>query len=385
MTSVIPLQKKIGILGGGQLARMLVLEGHKMGLNMYVLSQSASDPAALVTPNWQMGDVHNPIHVKNFLKLVDVATIESEFLSEKVLAEARNLLSVEIHPSTNLIAEFSDRLKQKKWFEKFNIQTSAFAELHEKSDVYGFIANTRKKSRQSMVFKRRHYGYDGHGIHIINDKRELESWLNKNKSQLHNYIVEDKINFHRELAIQIAINAKKEVCIFPLVEWRAKNSRCLWVKGPVYHKDLSSMLKRIIHALKESNYVGLAAFEFFDTTHGLLVNEMAPRVHNSGHYSLEGTIPNQFSAHLQAILNMSLPKAPMLTAPGFAMLNIIDCSTKMPVIDSPGKVAFHWYGKAENRIGRKMGHLTALAPTPEKALLKVLKVRRTLTRNFTSG
>lgn len=365
------LGRKVGVLGGGQLARMLILEGHKLGLEMHVLSASPDDPAAQVTSHWHKGDVGNVAHVQAFFKNVDVATFESEFLSEKTLSQAQSASQIEIQPNIKLIDKLSDRLEQKIWLEKHGIATAAFAAVSQKSDVYAFL---RAQKGQSLVFKKRRFGYDGFGTFIIKERRQLETWLDENQLPLKEFIVEQYVPFKRELAVQIAINARKEIHLFPLVQWKAENSKCLWVKGPATASGLTRILRKMVKGLKDSNYVGLAAFELFETSGGLLVNEMAPRVHNSGHYSLEGLALNQFSAHLHAILNLPLSPKAKLVSPGFAMLNLIGQSTNSPVLIAPDKVSLHWYGKKENRAGRKMGHVTALGSTPEKALREVLKV-----------
>lgn len=364
----------VGILGGGQLARMLVIEGHKMGLEMHVLSNSPKDPAALVTRHWHQGDINNLNLVKNFIKIVDLVTFESEFISAHLASDRDIQNAKHIVPRIEIITELADRYKQKLWLEKYKISTSAFSELLNKNDVYSFL--NHKTTSPIAVFKKRLFGYDGYGTFILKDKKQIESWLNKNSTTLSDYIIEDYVKFRRELAIQIAINAKKEVTVFPLVEWQAEDSKCLWVKGPTQTKKLSAILKKIIHALKDSHYIGLIAFEFFETATELLVNEVAPRVHNSGHYSLEALALNQFSAHLRAITNQPLPRKPHTYAEGFAMLNLIGSTNQTPLFSSPDNASLHWYAKEDNRKGRKMGHLTALAGTSEQALSALMKIKK---------
>lgn len=375
---------RIGILGGGQLARMLCIEGFKMGYEMHVLSASASDPAAQVTRFWHPGDINNAQDVKKFFSSVDVATFESEFLNEKVLLEAEAASRIELHPSVHLISQMSDRLKQKAWLERFCIPTSAFAGLLTTSDVYAFINRNSKNLKRSAnkncvaVFKKRRFGYDGNGTFIIRDKKQLLKWLTDNEKHLSEYIVEDFQPFKRELAVQFAVNRKGEILTFPLVEWQAQDSRCLWVKGPTttkFKNEYHKMVKQITRALVENRYVGVIAFELFETSRGLMVNEVAPRVHNSAHYSLDALPMNQFKAHLCAITGQILPKKMLLLTKGFAMVNILGCQNGS---DVTGRAFTHWYGKQELRVGRKMGHLTVLSDSSARALKEALHIRKSL-------
>ena len=182
------------------------------------------------------------------------------------------------------------------------------------------------------------------------------------------FIAEPFLPFQRELAISAARNGKETV-FTPLVETFQENSRCLWVRGPVFHKEESGLKRKIVQFLDAVNYRGLIAFELFDMGDRLLVNETAPRVHNSGHYSLNGLSEDQFTLHLKAILGFPLqtPKAFC----GFAMLNLLGGRRDK---QKPGlkQFHFHWYGKEDIRPGRKMGHVTALAESPEKALEKLI-------------
>ena len=374
--------KRVGILGGGQLARMMVIEGFKMGLEMHVLSSRADDPAAQVTRFWHEGSPHNERELAQFLSQVDVATVESEFFDERVLTAATQASRVEVIPSPKLLGLLSDRKTQKEWMAEYEIPTSPFVALRNATDARDFF---REHAR--VVFKKRRHGYDGYGTFIIQNDRELEGWLKKFNNSIHEFIGEAFIPFRRELALQLARNANGEILCYPLVEWHAQNSRCLWVKGPVanysragkspaHHPQVTELIRLVSRALKRSNYVGLITFELFETRSRssakaeILVNEIAPRVHNSGHYSLEATALNQFQAHLRAILNWPLPKTVQLWSNGFAMWNILGKSSVKNTSKwrPPHDVHVHWYGKSEIREGRKMGHMTALAATPEAAL-----------------
>ena len=197
-------------------------------------------------------------------------------------------------------------------------------------------------------------------------------------------IAEDFIPFKRELAISVAINEKKEIEFFPLVETHQEQYKCLWVKGPIKdHKAMPSLKRRLSAMLKSIGYVGLISFEIFDTGKELIINEIAPRVHNSGHYSQDALNVSQFEMHLRAIIGAPLEK-PKPLAGGFAMMNLLGSSSKEPILSFNKDVKLHWYSKNDNRAGRKMGHINAIAASPASALKKVIIVRKEFKYDITS-
>lgn len=360
---------RIGILGGGQLARMLVIEGQKLGFQMHVLSALPTDPAAHVTRHWTQGDLSDSHALSNFYKTVQVVTIESEFLDHHVLLAAEASSRITTEPSPHWISEFSDRLKQKSWLERMKIPSTPFNALSRAQDAEVFFS----KFKKGVVFKKRRFGYDGYGTYIVRSKEGLKKWLTEHHDSLGDFIVEPYIAFQKELAFQLAVNASGKSLTYPLVEWKAKDAKCFWVKGPVKHPKFNFIKSKITSALHKSGYHGLMAFEFFSTGKNLLVNELAPRVHNSGHYTLEAFPVNQFKAHLLAITNFSWPKENAIAAKGFAMVNLIGNGTSSPKYHVDGKSYLHWYGKIENRKGRKMGHITAMGNSAALALKSALK------------
>lgn len=359
--------RSIGILGGGQLARMMILKAHEMGLQTHVLCPSAQEPAAQVTQNWHPGS-HNDVNdLIDFLKKVDVVTFESEFCNVDLIKKANASLKKKMAPSLSALAKIQDRLSQKKSLERFNLKTSPFVKVDNRQQAKRALA----RFSNGMVLKRRRFGYDGYGTFVVKSRRDLEN-LSEDVFFLEGgFIAEAFIPFERELAIVGFRNQKGEFVHFPISEAFQEDSRCLWVKGPIAHsksKKLVADLKRYMRGL---NFVGALALELFEIDGQLVVNEVAPRVHNSGHYSLDGLSQDQFSLHLRAILNLDLPK-PQAIETGYAMYNLLGRSTKEPKWNLSGPAKLHWYGKTENRPGRKMGHLNARAKDGEQAL-RILK------------
>lgn len=360
---------RVGILGGGQLARMLALKAHEMGLVPHVLSPFQGDPAAQVSQNWMKGDPLDPQDLNEFFKKVDIVTFESEFLDSHLLEKIGAAMKVPIEPKAGLMAQLQDRWTQKQLLKSHGVATLPFYKI----DAFSDAERAFEEHASGVVFKKRRFGYDGYGTYIVKTARDLNQFLPFfNTFKEIGFIAEPFADFRRELAISVAKNKNGDFCFLPLVETFQQDSRCLWTKGPVSETRLGSLKMQIKSMLKKMDYNGIIAFELFETSKGVLVNEIAPRVHNSAHYSLNGLIDDQFTLHLRAILNLPLHKA-QLVKPGFAMWNLLGTSSKTPQIIPPDEVYMHWYGKAENRKGRKMGHINAVASTPDRALNLVKK------------
>ena len=358
----------MGILGGGQLARMLALSAHQMGLHPHVLSENSLDPAQQVTRFNHVGSLTDLAVVENFLKQVDVATFESEFLDGTLLSQAHQATKTPIYPNVSTMELLQDRLTQKQNLDLLKIPTAQWLPANSVSEAQTAVTSLGLP----LVFKKRRFGYDGYGTFVVKTKKQVDEFCAKQFPNPTGFIVEKWIPFKRELACVFARNISGHISHYPLVESLQKKSRCFWVKGPVKHKNFSALVKKFSQFLKKMNYVGVMAVEFFDSKDGLLVNELAPRVHNSAHCTMDAFTVSQFALHIKALLNQSVV-IPQPNAKGFAMVNLLGGSAKKIhwVLDED--VQFHWYGKSENRDGRKMGHINALATSPEAALKIALK------------
>lgn len=363
----------LGILGGGQLARMMVLAGFPLGLDIHVLSESEKDPAAQVTRHWQKGSPNDPDDVKTFLSRVKIATFESEFLDAELLAEAAEQTGCRISPSPALMGRLQDRLTQKELLDLHGLPTAPYMRVDSADDLRAAFSRFKK-----MVVKSRRYGYDGYGTFVVKTAGDFSRFSEAEfiSHGRHGWIAEEFIPFDREMAMIAARNRSGEVRLFPLVETFQRNSRCLWVRGPVRDKQ-KTLTEKIRRFLQAVDYVGVMGIEFFQKNGRLIVNELAPRVHNSGHYSQDAMPESQFVYHLKSILNYPLPE-PRLSARGFAMVNLLGDGHKKPCWETAslngGQI--HWYGKEESREGRKMGHLNFTAATPQAALKEALRTRK---------
>jgi 5-(carboxyamino)imidazole ribonucleotide synthase len=363
--------RALGILGGGQLARMMVLRAHSLGLDVAVLSQNADDPAALVTRNWVQGSTSDPRCLRAFLKNCRVVTFESEFLDAKLLSHLARETKTQIFPKPAHMAQIQDRLSQKKLLVQHQLPTSDFfavstpAQAREAFDAFG----------GRTVFKKRRFGYDGNGTSVVRTESELTRFLVQLTTDSHGYIAEEFIDFQRELAVMVLgqrklpRSSKPASLRLPFVETYQQDSRCLWVKGPLPEPTALKNLGRSLQNLvEEIGYCGILGIELFETQGGrYLINELAPRVHNSAHYSLDALTEDQFSLHMAAVLGLATPE-PKLIAPAFAMWNLLGTRQDAPAEPTHLLSGLHWYGKSENRPGRKMGHLNALGNSPDQAL-----------------
>ena len=375
--------KSIGILGGGQLAQLLSLQAKKQNKKLWVLSASNKDPASLNNFYWVKG---HPNHIKSlssFFQKIDILSFESEFFKADQIEKALKKKQLIIRPSLSNLRQIQDRYLQKKLLLKNKINTLGFIPLSFKNEQKGSLLKLYKEWGP-FVLKTRVGGYDGYGTFVIRNKKQITNL----KLPKADFIAEKFLKFNREMAILSARNQKGQVIFFPLVESFQKDSICLWVKGPVQHKGLISLKKQIKQFLNKIDYQGLIAFELFESSSRLIVNELAPRVHNTGHYSLSALNEDQFSIHLKAISNQDLAK-PRLKTKGFAMLNLLGEGYKNPFFknkDLRNQTKFlkqqgldlYWYGKSESRQGRKMGHINSCAESPEQALKKLINIRKNI-------
>lgn len=379
--------KPIGILGGGQLARMLVLEAHRLNLPVAVLSPLESDPARAVTGSWFKGDPNTLKDLVPFMKLCSAVTFESEFFDSNVIEAASKQSKVPVWPEPALMAKLQDRLHQKSLFDNNDLPTAPWRPVDSQADaLVAFVALGHK-----VVFKKRRGGYDGNGTFVVRNDRDLTDFVGKMGKG--SFIAEKLIRFKRELAVIAVRDQRGSVFFFPFTETFQKESRCLWVKGPLREtKPVLDLKNRIAKFLKSTNYVGTMGIEIFDTGKGLLVNEIAPRVHNSGHYTMDAFDLSQFALHLRATSGLSALRGFAIpTSKSFAMWNLIGnhaatelrpWATQVPTPTPTSDSRVHWYGKLESKPGRKMGHVNTRAKNPELALAAAKKTARQTQRDI---
>lgn len=345
----------VGILGGGQLARMLALSGAPLGLRFRVLDTVADACAGQFTP-LIVGDYRDEVALAEFASQVDVATFDFE----NVPAESAQWLSerVPVFPNPRALSIAQDRLAEKNLFRELGIPVPAFADVPDRAALDAAIASIG----MPCILKTRRLGYDGKGQFRIRSSADVDAAWDALGAQAATVglILEAFVPFERELSVVAVRGRDGEFRTWPLTEnWHVDGVLCASLAPARVDDALAQSAVAHARALAESlDYVGVFALELFCRDGVLLANELAPRVHNSGHWTIEGSETSQFQNHLRAVLGLPLGDTRML---GHAcMLNWVG---EMPdahaVLREPGG---HWhdYGK-ESRAGRKVGHATLRA------------------------
>lgn len=347
----------IGILGGGQLGYMLALAGYPLGLHFRFLDPSPQAPvgriAHRVTAEYSDHDA-----LEKFAHGLELVTYEFE----NVPVEAARLLAkhVPVYPPPEALEWAQDRLNEKNLFRKLEIATTSFAEVNGAGDVEAAV----KKIGLPAVLKTRRMGYDGKGQWVLRTREDVE--FVKREFPTTPLLLENFVAFQRELSILAARSRSGETAFYPLVENHHRGGilRLSVAPAPNSNEKLQQAAESAARRLMEElNYAGVLAIEFFECNGELMANEMAPRVHNSGHWSIEGAATSQFENHLRAVLGLPLGST---ATPGVsAMLNLIGEVPEPSDVLAIPDAHLHLYGKSL-RPGRKVGHVTLRAASLEE-------------------
>ena len=371
---------KLGIIAGGQLGKMLIQEASKWDIDTFVLDNDEHCPAGAIASEFIKGSMHAFDDVYAFGEKVDLLTYEIEHINIAALKKLKSE-GLTIFPDPDVLELIQDKGLQKQFFQKHNIPTADFTLFKDYESITHSIENGRL--RLPFVQKLRKGGYDGRGVAVIKSFEDIAGIL-KGAS-----VIEDKIEIKKEIAVIVARNPQGEINCFPVVEMIFDASANLVDKlicPSEINASTSEQAKIISHQLAESlNLVGLLAVEFFvDNNNRLLVNEIAPRPHNSGHHTIESMMTSQFEQHLRAILGLPLGSTKMIMPS--VMINLLGESGFSGPVVYEGLhdclaiegVNIHLYGKKVTRPYRKMGHVTIIASTIEEAIEKAETVRKTL-------
>jgi 5-(carboxyamino)imidazole ribonucleotide synthase len=344
----------IGILGGGQLGYMLALAGYPFGLRFRFLDPSPEAPVGRIAPR-VTGDFSDRAALEKFAHGLEVVTYEFE----NVPVDAVHFLAkkVSVFPPPGALEAAQDRLREKQLFEKLSIATTEFASVPASSDLDLAL----KKVGLPAVLKTRRMGYDGKGQWLLRTQEDVR--MAKDGLPRLPFIAERLVPFTRELSVLAVRGKAGETAFYPLVENHHRNGilRLSLAPapgvGPEIQKAAEDAARKVLESLQ---YVGVLAIEFFECDGKLLANEMAPRVHNSGHWTIEGAVTSQFENHLRAINGFPLGSTTPIGAS--AMINLIgELPVSAQVLAIPS-AHLHLYGK-EPRPGRKLGHVTLRAPS----------------------
>ncbi len=365
----------IGLLGGGQLGRMLLQEAINWDLNISVLDPSADAPCKNMVKEFKTGNWQDFDTVYAFGKNRDLITIEFEDVNVEAL-EKLEKEGVKVFPQPHALRIIKDKGLQKQFYAEHHIPTSPFALIKNKEEMLhcGISFPYFQKLRTS--------GYDGYGVKGIFNEEDFQ-----NKAFDAPSVVEKATNIDKELSVIVARNEKGEITTFPVVEmvFNAEANMVQYLFSPAaisetIEKQANELAQKIISKL---DMVGILAVEFFlDKNGDLLVNEVAPRPHNSGHHTIEASFTSQYEMHLRAILNLSLGNTSAILPS--AMMNLLGEKEAQgfPIYEgleevlAIEKVYVHLYGKSAVKPFRKMGHISILGNSLEEVKNKVEKIEK---------
>ena len=352
------MNKQVGVIGGGQLAWMMGAEAPRLDIKLMVQTPSHNDPAVGRAQEIVLAAINDAEATAKLASICDIITFENEFID---LPALRSLASkgVCFRPSLDTLAPLLDKYEQRNYLQGIDAPVPQFSLWSSEALVienYGF----------PLVLKARRHGYDGRGTFIIKDQQELQNL--SRTVPLAELLVEEFIPFERELGIIAARNPAGDIAIYPVTETYQKNQVCHWTITPAdVTKAVATEVAAIARKILESlSVVGVFGIEFFLTKDNrVLVNEIAPRTHNSGHYTLDGCQTSQFAMQLQAVTGMNLGST-ALKSTGALMVNLLgfeasdsDYQEQRDRILQIPHSFLHWYGKT-SRPGRKLGHVTVL-------------------------
>ena len=371
---------KLGILGGGQLGKMLLHETRKFDVQTFVLDPSDEAPCVIACNKFFQGDLSDFDTVYEFGKLVDVLTFEIELVNLQALEKLESE-GVKVYPSSATLKKIQNKGFQKDFYNQHDIPTSPYKRFNTISDLK--LAVNDGSVSIPFVWKLAEFGYDGFGVKVIRQESDLDTLPDAE------CISEDLVAFKNELAVIVARNPDGNVVSYPVVEmeFHPEANQVEYVICPARIDDeiANDARKLALKVSKAFDHVGLLAVEMFLTKDNvLLINEVAPRPHNSGHYSIEGSYTSQFENHLRAILNLPLGSTESKAAAVMVNLSGAEGHSGNVVYENIDKVLAipgvtpHIYGKRQTRPFRKMGHVTIVNNDMKIAREIAEKVKDTL-------
>ena len=371
---------KLGILGGGQLGKMLLHETRKFDVQTLVLDPSDEAPCAIACNKFYQGDLSDFDTVYEFGKKVDVLTFEIELVNLKALEQLERD-GVKVYPSPATLKKIQNKGFQKDFYKQHQVPTSPYTRFDTATELKLAVQNNEIKI--PFVWKVAEFGYDGYGVKVIRTISDLENLPDSE------CIAEDVVAFENELAVIVARNPNGDVVSYPVVEmeFHPEANQVEYVLCPArIDSGIAEQARELaLKVSKAFDHVGLLAVEMFLTKDKvLLINEVAPRPHNSGHYSIEGSYTSQFENHLRGILNLPLGNTESKAAAVMVNLSGAKGYSGSVVYENINKVLAisgvtpHIYGKRQTRPFRKMGHVTIVNSDMDEARKIAETVKNTL-------
>jgi len=362
---------KLGIIGGGQLGKIMSQKAKKMGFHVTILDPTFNCPAAQVSDKHIMGGFHDKEKLEQLVQETDVTTFELEHVDTSILKELFDNGHI-IHPSPYVIELIQNKYEQKKLLDEKGIPVPAYKDVEKDEDLAAFGFPVIQKAKMG--------GYDGKGVQMLRSEADLEKRLQTES------FIEELVDIDKELAVIVARNIEGETKCYPVVEmlFDDRTNICDIVMAPAkISKEIEkTSIEVSIKSIEALEGVGIFAVELFLTKKGdVLVNEIAPRPHNSGHYTVEACATSQFEQIIRAVTNLPLGSTKLISPA--VMINLLgeEGYEGEPFIDGIHEaleipeLSFHFYGKTFTKPYRKMGHVTVLDDDIDKAFEKAMKAK----------
>ena len=361
---------RVGVIGGGQLARMMIEPALALGLEIKVFAESEGSSAAMAAT--QVGDYTQVEQLRAFAKAVDAITFDHEHVPLSVL-ETLEAEGVSVQPPSKALRFAQNKLQMRKRLTELGLPMPAWAEVRTASELNEFIA----ANGGVAILKTPIGGYDGKGVAVVRNASDASEWLENIDQFGGSLLAEQKVDFVRELAQLVARRPSGQLQHWPLVQTVQREGVCSEVLAPAPGTSGASLARAAEIAETVASGLGVTgvlAVEMFETVDGeFVINELAMRPHNSGHFSIEGSNTSQFEQHLRAVLDLPLGNTD-LVAPHAVMVNLLGVdelndfvSTYPKALAAYPAAKFHTYGKSA-RKGRKMGHITVIGDNEHSVL-----------------
>ncbi|MEW6271978.1 MAG: 5-(carboxyamino)imidazole ribonucleotide synthase [Thermodesulfobacteriota bacterium] len=370
---------RVGILGGGQLARMTADAARRLGIDTVVIDPEEEAPAGQVTRQI-VGPLKRGEALVELARQIDVATLENEFVDLEALEYLAHH-GVMVRPSIHTFGVILDKLHQRERIAAAGLGATPFADVTSQAEVHAFA----QRHGWPVVLKTRSQGYDGRGVAIAREARDLPAAWERLGAGVRALMAEGFVDFEREVAVMVVRNAHGEALAYPVVDTVQEDYVCRVVRAPAdVPADVAASATDVaLRAVEAIEGIGVHGVELFVAKDGRVsVNEIAPRPHNSGHYTIDACVTSQFENHLRAVVGLPLGPVAM-TAPAAVMVNLLatrhgDAARLHAGARRRGEAWVYLYGKRELRPGRKMGHVTAIGETREEAERRAIDAARAL-------
>ena len=358
----------IGVIGGGQLARMMAPAAEALGVGFHVLAESADSSAAQVAGRVTVGDHTDLAALEAFAAEVDVITFDHEHVPPEHL-RALQAAGHAVHPGPDALIHAQDKIVMRRRMDALGLPNPRWAEITSPADLDRFGAEVGFP----VVLKTPRGGYDGHGVRVVSSGAEAEEWLAAHPALL----AEEKVDFSRELAVMVARSPMGQTAVWPVVATYQQDGVCKEAVAPAPGLD-PELARRItadvLTVAGALGVTGVMAMEMFETPDGYRVNELAMRPHNTGHWTQDGSVTSQFEQHLRAVLDLPLGDPSARTA-ATAMVNVLGADQEdlnrayFHVLAHDPQAKVHMYGKSV-RPGRKLGHVNVSGDDADSVLAR---------------